>query len=112
MGKDREEEKEKENERPGVKLRPHSRLLPKKPALYKVIILDDDTVPMEFVVQIIESFFGKNHDEAVTLTLEIHSKGAGVCGVFTHEVAETKAEQVMAFAERHQYPLKCSIEKE
>ena len=91
-----------------VKARPKTR----KPAMYKVLMLNDDYTPMEFVVHILEHFFNKNRDEAVTIMLHVHRHGVGICGVFTYEVAETKVAQVIEFARRHQHPLQCTMEKE
>ena len=84
----------------------------KKPSLYKVILLNDDYTPMEFVVEILESFFNKSHEEALQIMLHVHQKGVGICGVFPYEIAETKATQVMDMARRHQHPLQCTLEKE
>lgn len=84
----------------------------KKPSMYKVLLLNDDYTPMEFVVHILERFFGKNRDEATTIMLHVHQNGVGVCGVYTYEVAETKVTQVMDFARQHQHPLQCTMEKE
>jgi ATP-dependent Clp protease adaptor protein ClpS len=84
----------------------------KKPSLYKVLLLNDDYTPMEFVVHILESIFGKNREEAVDVMLHVHRHGVGICGVFTFEVAETKVAQVIEFARRHQHPLQCTMEKE
>ena len=84
----------------------------KKPSLYKVLLLNDDYTPMEFVIHILEKFFNKNRDEATRVMLHVHQKGVGVCGVFTYEVAETKVAQVMDFARQHQHPLQCRMEKE
>jgi ATP-dependent Clp protease adaptor protein ClpS len=84
----------------------------KKPSLYKVLILNDDYTPMEFVVHILERFFNKNREAAVTIMLHVHRHGVGICGVFTYEVAETKVAQVIEFARRHQHPLQCTMEKE
>ncbi len=84
----------------------------KKPSMYKVLLLNDDYTPMEFVVHILERFFGKNQEEATQIMLHVHTKGVGLCGVFTYEVAETKASQVMDLARQHQHPLQCSIEKD
>jgi len=83
-----------------------------KPSLYKVLLLNDDYTPMEFVVFVLEHFFGKNRDEATQIMLHVHRKGVGVCGVYTFEVAETKVAQVMDFARQHQHPLQCTMEKE
>lgn len=83
-----------------------------RPSMYKVLLLNDDYTPMEFVVHILERFFGKNQEEATQIMLHVHTKGVGLCGVFTYEVAETKAAQVMDLARQHQHPLQCSIEKD
>ncbi len=85
---------------------------PKKPHLYKVLLLNDDYTPMEFVVYVLERFFNKGHEEATQIMLHVHQKGVGVCGVYTFEVAETKVAQVMDFARKHQHPLQCTMEKE
>ena len=84
----------------------------KKPSLYKVLMLNDDYTPMEFVVSVLERFFNKNHEEATQIMLHVHQRGVGVCGVFTYEIAETKVNQVMEFARRQQHPLQCTLEKE
>lgn len=84
----------------------------KKPSMYKVLMLNDDYTPMEFVVHVLERFFSKNRDEATRIMLHVHQKGVGICGVFTYEVAETKVTQVMDFARRHQHPLQCTLEKD
>ena len=91
-----------------VKARPKTR----KPAMYKVLMLNDDYTPMEFVVLILERFFNKNRDQAVEIMLHVHRHGVGICGVFTFEVAETKVAQVIEFSRRHQHPLQCTMEKE
>ena len=84
----------------------------KKPSLYKVLLLNDDYTPMEFVVHVLERFFGKTQDEATNIMLHVHQKGVGVCGVYTYEVAETKVTQVMDFSRSHHHPLQCTMEKE
>lgn len=84
----------------------------KKPSLYKVLLLNDDYTPMEFVVYILERFFNKSRDEATQIMLHVHQKGVGICGVYTYEVAETKVTQVMNFASQQQHPLQCTMEKE
>ena len=83
-----------------------------RPPLYKVLLLNDDYTPMEFVVLVLERFFGISHQQAFDLMLTVHKKGLAVVGVFSHEIAETKVAQVMAFAQRHQHPLQCTMEKE
>ncbi len=84
----------------------------KKPSLYKVLLLNDDYTPMEFVVAVLEQFFSKDRAEATRIMLHVHQHGVGLCGVFTYEVAETKVAQVIDFARRHQHPLQCTMEKE
>ena len=83
----------------------------KKPSMYKVIMLNDDYTPMEFVVMILERFFNKNREEASQIMLHVHQKGVGVCGVYTYELGETKVTQVMDLARQHQHPLQCTLEK-
>ena len=83
-----------------------------RPPLYKVMLLNDDYTPMEFVVHILERFFGLNHAQAFEIMLTVHKKGLAVVGVFSYEIAETKVAQVMDFARRHQHPLQCTMEKE
>ena len=83
-----------------------------KPPLYKVMLLNDDYTPMEFVVHVLERFFGMTHAQAFELMLTVHKKGVAVVGVYSHEIAETKVAQVMDFAQRHQHPLQCTMEKE
>jgi ATP-dependent Clp protease adaptor protein ClpS len=84
----------------------------KKPSLYKVLLLNDDYTPMDFVVYVLERFFNKPTEEANRIMWHVHQKGVGICGVFTYEVAETKVAQVMNFARQHQHPLQCTMEKE
>jgi ATP-dependent Clp protease adaptor protein ClpS len=84
----------------------------KKPPLYKVILLNDDYTPMEFVVRVLERYFHKTREEATRIMLQVHQKGMGICGVFTREVAETKVRQVMMYAAESQHPLQCSMEPE
>ena len=83
----------------------------KKPSLYRVLILNDDYTPMEFVVHVLERFFNKDREAATQIMLHVHHHGIGECGVFTYEVAETKVTQVMDFARKHQHPLQCVMEK-
>lgn len=83
----------------------------KKPSLYKVLMLNDDYTPMEFVVLVLKRFFGMNMDEATRVMLHVHQRGVGVCGIFTYEVAETKVNQVMDCARENQHPLQCTLEK-
>ncbi len=89
-----------------------SRTRTQRPSLYKVLLLNDDYTPMEFVVHVLERFFSKNREDATRIMLHVHHKGVGVCGVYTFEVAETKVAQVIEFARQHQHPLQCTMEKE
>ena len=84
----------------------------KKPSMYKVLMLNDDYTPMEFVVHVLERYFSKTTEEATRIMLHVHQKGVGVCGVFTFEVAETKVNQTMELARKNQHPLQCTLEKE
>jgi ATP-dependent Clp protease adaptor protein ClpS len=84
----------------------------KRPNLYKVLLLNDDYTPMEFVVLVLERYFNKNREEATRIMLHVHHKGVGLCGVYTYEVAETKVTQVMDFARQNGHPLQCTLEKE
>ncbi|MDL2170283.1 ATP-dependent Clp protease adapter ClpS [Asaia sp. HumB] len=90
-----------------IQARPETR----RPAMYKVLMLNDDYTPMEFVVHVLERFFAKSREEATNIMLNVHKKGVGVCGVFTFEVAESKVTQVMDLARQNQHPLQCMIEK-
>ena len=83
-----------------------------KPKLYKVILLNDDFTPMDFVVLVLQRFFSKNEEQATAVMLDVHQKGAGVAGVFTLEIAEMKSMQVNQFARQNQHPLKCALESE
>lgn len=83
-----------------------------RPPMYKVMILNDDYTPMEFVVHVLERFFGMTHSQAFELMLTVHKKGLAVVGVYSHEIAETKVALVMDFARQHQHPLQCTMEKE
>lgn len=83
----------------------------KKPSLYKVLLLNDDYTPMEFVVIVLKRFFKMDMEQATRVMLHVHQKGVGVCGVFSYEVAETKVNQVMDFAKENEHPLQCTLEK-
>jgi ATP-dependent Clp protease adaptor protein ClpS len=83
----------------------------KKPSLYRVLLLNDDYTPMDFVVHVLERFFNKDRDAALRIMLHVHHNGVGECGVYTYEVAETKVTMVMDFARKHQHPLQCVMEK-
>lgn len=84
----------------------------KKPSLYKVLLLNDDYTPMEFVVHVLELYFGLDVERATQVMLHVHQKGVGVCGVYTYEVAETKVTQVTEYARKNQHPLQCTMEKD
>jgi ATP-dependent Clp protease adaptor protein ClpS len=100
----------RDDQRTGVVVK--SKPKTKKPSMYKVLLLNDDYTPMEFVVHVLERFFGKSREEATRIMLHVHRRGVGICGVFTYEVAETKVAQVIDFARRHEHPLQCTLEKE
>jgi ATP-dependent Clp protease adaptor protein ClpS len=89
-----------------------SRPKTKKPSMYKVLILNDDYTPMEFVVHVLERIFNMNAEQATQVMLHVHQRGMGVCGVFTYEVAETKLNQVLDLARKHEHPLQGTIEKD
>jgi len=88
-----------------------TRAKPKKPSQFKVLMLNDDYTPMEFVVMVLKRFFNMDLEQATRVMLHVHQKGVGVCGIFTYEVAETKVNQVMDFARQNQHPLQCTLEK-
>ena len=83
----------------------------KKPTLYRVLLLNDDFTPMEFVIHVLQHFFNKTYDDAHVIMMHVHQNGVGECGVFTYEVAETKVTLVMDFARKHQHPLQCVMER-
>ncbi len=83
-----------------------------KPPLYKVLLLNDDYTPMEFVIHVLEKYFNKGREDATQIMLHVHHKGVGICGVYTYEVAETKVTQVIDFSRQHSHPLQCIMEKE
>ena len=88
-----------------------TRAKPKKPSQYKVLMLNDDYTPMEFVVIVLKRFFRMDMEQATRVMLHVHQRGVGVCGIFPYEVAETKVNQVMDFAKANQHPLQCTLEK-
>jgi ATP-dependent Clp protease adaptor protein ClpS len=83
----------------------------RRPPLFKVLLLNDDYTPMEFVVQVLETFFAMNREKATQIMLHVHTRGVGVCGVYTRDIAETKVVQVNDFARSHQHPLMCTMEE-
>jgi len=98
-------------EGPGTAVVTRTKPQAKRPNLYRVLLLNDDYTPMEFVVHVLERFFSKSREDASRIMLHVHHHGVGECGVFTYEVAETKVTQVMDFARKHQHPLQCVMEK-
>ncbi|MCH9020121.1 MAG: ATP-dependent Clp protease adapter ClpS [Proteobacteria bacterium] len=97
---------------PGTSVVTKTRPKTKKPSLYKVILLNDDYTPMEFVVMLLENVFHKGQEDATRIMLHVHQRGVGVCGVFPYDVAETKVTQVIDLARRHEHPLQCTMERE
>lgn len=83
----------------------------KPPPMYKVLLLNDDFTPMEFVVVVLQRFFSKSREQATQIMLKVHNEGAGVCGIYPRDVAETKVQQVVSFAREHQHPLQCVMEE-
>lgn len=104
-----------DNRRPGdgdqLGIATKTRAKPKKPSQFKVLMLNDDYTPMEFVVLVLKRFFNMDMEAATRVMLHVHQKGVGVCGIFPYEIAETKVNQVMDFARQHQHPLQCTLEK-
>ena len=111
-GRGRDDDKTDNPDSPNVGVVVKARPKTRKPAMYKVLMLNDDYTPMEFVVHVLERFFQKSRDEATRIMLHVHKRGVGVCGVYTYEVAETKVTQVMDLARQNQHPLQCTIEKD
>lgn len=94
-----------------VSLATKTRAKPKKPSQFKVLLLNDDYTPMEFVVMVLKRFFSMDLEQATRVMLQVHQRGVGVCGIFPYEIAETKVNQVMDFAKESQHPLQCTLEK-
>ena len=105
-------ERKGDDEGTGLGVATRTRTRTKTPSPYKVLMLNDDYTPMEFVVHVLERFFGINHQHAVEIMLTVHRKGLAVVGIFSFEIAETKVTQVMDYARRNQHPLQCTMEKE
>ncbi len=99
-------------DRPGTVTLVKPRAKTKKPPLYRVLLLNDDYTPMEFVIDVLERFFHKDRAAATEIMLHVHHRGIGVCGVYTYEVAETKVALVVDYARQHQHPLQCTMEKD
>jgi ATP-dependent Clp protease adaptor protein ClpS len=106
-----DDRKRKGDGAPGTAVITKTKPQTKRPNLYRVLLLNDDYTPMEFVVHVLERFFNKDHETAHRIMMHVHQHGIGECGVFTYEVAETKVTQVMDFARKHQHPLQCIMEK-
>jgi ATP-dependent Clp protease adaptor protein ClpS len=106
-----DDRKRKGDGSPGTAVITKTRPQTKRPNLYRVLLLNDDYTPMEFVVHVLERFFNKDHETAHRIMMHVHQHGIGECGVYTYEVAETKVTQVMDFARKHQHPLQCIMEK-
>jgi len=96
----------------GIGIATKTRTRAKRPGLYRVMLLNDDYTPMEFVIAVLQQVFNKSQDEAMTITMHVHNHGVGECGTFPYEVAETKVTQVMDAAKKHQHPLQCVMEKQ
>jgi ATP-dependent Clp protease adaptor protein ClpS len=109
------EDEDGDGGRPGdgsqVGIATKTRAKPKKPSQFKVLMLNDDYTPMEFVVIVLKRFFHMDMEQATRVMLHVHQKGVGVCGIFPYEIAETKVNQVMDFARQNQHPLQCTLEK-
>ena len=108
---DDERKRRGETGQPGSAVVTKTRPQTKRPNMFRVLLLNDDYTPMEFVVHVLERFFNKDRETATRIMLHVHQNGIGECGVFTYEVAETKVTQVMDFARKHQHPLQCVMEK-
>ena len=106
-----DDRKRRDSGNPGTAVITKTKPTTKRPNLYRVLILNDDYTPMEFVVHVLERFFNKDREAATRIMLHVHHHGIGECGIFTYEVAETKVTQVMDFARKHQHPLQCVMEK-
>jgi ATP-dependent Clp protease adaptor protein ClpS len=100
------------NDRTNIGVLTQTKPKTQKPSLYKVLMMNDDYTPMEFVIHVLQRFFKMSIEDATQVMLHVHQRGVGVCGIFTYEVAETKVSQVMDFAKKHQHPLQCTMEKE
>jgi ATP-dependent Clp protease adaptor protein ClpS len=108
---DDERKRRGESGAPGTSVISKTRPQTKRPSLYRVLLLNDDYTPMEFVVHVLERFFNKDQEAAYRIMMHVHQHGIGECGIYTYEVAETKVTQVMDFARKHQHPLQCVMEK-
>jgi ATP-dependent Clp protease adaptor protein ClpS len=106
-----DERKRRGDQAPGTAVITKTKPQTKRPNMYRVLILNDDYTPMEFVVHVLERFFSKDSEAAHAIMMHVHNHGVGECGIYTYEVAETKVTQVMDFSRKHQHPLQCVMEK-
>ena len=106
-----DERKRRGDHGPGTAIITKTKPQTKRPSMYRVLILNDDYTPMEFVVHVLERFFSKDSEAAHAIMMHVHNHGVGECGIYTYEVAETKVTQVMDFSRKHQHPLQCVMEK-
>jgi len=111
MAERRGDDRDEDGDGAGTGVATRTRTRTKQPTPYRVLMLNDDYTPMEFVVLCLQRFFRMDMEEATRVMLHVHQKGVGVCGVFTYEVAETKVSQVIDFARQNQHPLQCTLEK-
>ena len=109
---DKRDDDDKHDDGSGTGVLTRTETKTEKPSMYKVLLLNDDYTPMEFVIHILQRFFRMTVEQATEVMLHVHQKGVGVCGIFTYEIAETKVNQVMTFAQQHEHPLQCTLEKE
>lgn len=110
-GDDRDDGRNGTDDGDMIGLATRTRARPKKPSMFKVLMLNDDYTPMEFVVMVLKRFFHMDLEQATRVMLHVHQRGVGVCGIFPYEIAETKVNQVMDFARQNQHPLQCTLEK-
>jgi ATP-dependent Clp protease adaptor protein ClpS len=106
-----DDDRKRKSEGPGTSVITKTKPQTKRPNLYRVLLLNDDYTPMEFVISILQAFFNKDAQEATQIMLQVHNNGVGECGVYTYEIAETKVSQVMDHARKNQHPLQCIMEK-
>jgi ATP-dependent Clp protease adaptor protein ClpS len=105
-------DKDKKQDRGSGQIILESRTQTKKPSMYKVVMMNDDYTPMEFVVHVLQQFFGRSVDEATQIMLNVHQRGVGICGIYSFEIAETKASKTMEYARQKEHPLQLQLEKE
>ena len=105
-------DKDKKHDRVSGQIILESRTQTKKPSMYKVVMMNDDYTPMEFVVHVLQQFFGRSVDEATQIMLNVHQRGVGICGIYSFEIAETKASKTMEYARQKEHPLQLQLEKE